>query len=251
MRPFASLIAVLALAVCGLTAALAQTMPPPRLTLWSLKLGAPLDGLPPIQAFKGYACGSNGGPPRLQIKNWAEFAKCRPEASGLHEVYFEYDDEREYIARALELTNEIARWAGTTEQGFPVIVSALLDDKGTLKGMRMSSDPRPEYRPDSYLAESRTRREAHLIAGNLAPRFDIEPARDCKALPRAEGETPVGEDFVKQVCERVDEKNNRKITLTANFFRKPGQLAYKPEAPGELTEGQYESSARLEVVLLP
>lgn len=230
-------------------AASAQT-PAVRLTLWNLKLGTPLAQMPPVEAYMAYACGSNGGPPRQQIKGWSEFAKCRAEASGLHEVYFEYDDEREYIARALELGPEIGRWAGTTEQAYPVIVSVLFDDAGVLTGMRMASDSRPDYRSDNEQAENRSRKDAHLLSAMLAARFDINPKEQCKQLPRAEGESPVGDVFIKQVCERTDEKNGRRITLATNFYRKPGQYGRNPYLETQLTQGQFESSTRLEVVLL-
>ena len=52
--------------------------------------------------FGDLACGSNGGPPRQKIEEWSEFAKCRPEANGLHEVYVRFDDEDEYIGKAIE-----------------------------------------------------------------------------------------------------------------------------------------------------
>jgi hypothetical protein len=222
-----------------------------RATLWNLKLGSALEALPPVGAFRAYACGSNGGPPRLAIKGWAEFTKCRPEPSGLYEVYFEYDDELEYIARALDRVDDVRRWAGTLEQGFPVMVSALLDDRGTLRGVRMSSDARPEYRTDAFVSDTRERRDAYLLGAMLAARFDVNPRENCASKPAAEGESPVGDIFVKQACERVDEKNGRKIALSINHFRKPGQLGRNPDRPDELTQGQFESSARLEVLLLP
>jgi hypothetical protein len=36
-----------------------------------------------------------------------------------------------------------------------------------------------------------------------------------------------------------------------NYFRKPGQSAFNPQMPTQLTQGQFESSARLEVLDLP
>ena len=78
--------------------AAAQT--PKRATIWDLKLGQPVAAQPLPDEFRGFACGSNGGPPRAQIKGWSDFARCRAEPDGLHEIYFEYDDELEYIARA-------------------------------------------------------------------------------------------------------------------------------------------------------
>jgi hypothetical protein len=36
--------------------------------------------------------------------------------------------------------------------------------------------------------------------------------------------------------------------LRVNFFRKPGQSAFNPQMASQLTQGQFESSARLEVI---
>src|SRR6266571_2863657 len=117
-------VATLLLAViCATTAADAQA--PRRASVWDLKLGQPVAAQPAPQEFQNFACGSNGGPPRVQLSGWADFARCRAEPNGLHEVYFEYDDELEYIARAKDIDREITRWAGTTEVAFPVVVSAL------------------------------------------------------------------------------------------------------------------------------
>src|SRR5262249_60738317 len=109
--------------------------PPPgkqmgRPTLWAIKLAEPIAAQPSPDEFRGFACGSNGGAPRQPLTGWRDFARCRAEADGLHEVYFEYDDELEYIARAKDIDREITRWAGTTEALFPVVVSALFDDRG-------------------------------------------------------------------------------------------------------------------------
>src|ERR1700738_5111664 len=95
----------------------------------------PCSGAPPPPGRRNCAapaCGisssasrSRRSPPRRRLPGWSDFARCPAEPSGLHEVYFEYDDEYEYIARARDLEREVARWAGTTEASFPVIVSAL------------------------------------------------------------------------------------------------------------------------------
>ena len=47
------------------------------------------------------ACGSNGGPPRQELDAWSDFKKCQPEANGLREVAARFDDEDEYVAKAL------------------------------------------------------------------------------------------------------------------------------------------------------
>jgi len=114
-----------------------------RATIWDLKLGEPIAAQPSPTEVRGFACGSNGGAPRQPLTGWRDFARCRAEPDGLHEVYFEYDDELEYIARARDADREITRWAGTTEVAFPVVVSALFDTAGVLRAIRMVTDARP------------------------------------------------------------------------------------------------------------
>ena len=218
-----------------------------RATVWDLKIGRPIGAQPSPEEFRGFACGSNGGPPHQQLSGWSDFSRCRAEASGLHEVYFEYDDEYEYIARAQDLPGEVSRWAGTTEAGFPVIVSTLFDDGGTLRGIRIVTDPRPEYRNDIIEADLKKRDHAYLFGAFMASRYGLAAARDCTSQPAAAGESAIGSLFVKQSCERTDPARGVKISVRANYFRKPGQSGVNPQLPSQLTQGQFESSARLEI----
>ena len=237
------------LALLGSSAAAAPAPALRRATVWDLKLGEPISAQPAPEEYRGFACGSNGGPPRLQLTGWRDFARCRAEPDGLHEVYFEYDDELEYIARAKDIDREITRWAGTTENRFPLIVSALFDDAGILKGVRLVTDSRPEHRVDITEADLKTREDAYQFGSIMAARFNISPAQDCKSLPPAEGESEVGTDFVKQVCEKTDANAHRKFVLRVNLYRKPGQSGVNPQMPTQLTQGQFESSSRLEIYL--
>jgi hypothetical protein len=238
--------ALILAAVCGFaTPASAQTAR--RATIWDLVLGAPVAAQPKPGEFRGFACGSNGGPPRAPLTGWVDFKRCAAESDGLHEVYFEYDDENEYIARAHDNDREINRWAGTHEVTFPVVVSALFDDAGILRGIRLVTDARPEHKNDISEANRKKREESYNLGSVMASRFAMEPARDCKSLPPAEGEGAVGGLFVKQVCERDDAPTGRRIAVRVNLFRKPGQNAFNPQLPTQLTQGQFESSARLEI----
>src|SRR4051812_29393 len=230
MRPGAFttiLLVLMCMTAPGITPARAQELR--RSTVWDLKLGQPVPAQPAASEFRGFACGSNGGPPRMKLTGWGDFARCRAEASGLHEVYFEYDDELEYIARAKDLEMNITRWAGTTEVRFPVIVSALFDDAGLLQGIRLVTDPRADYQDQITEANLRKRAEAYVLGGVLAARYGIEASRDCQALPPAEGESAVGMLLIKQSCTKDDEASNRRILLRANFYRKPGQSGTNPQ----------------------
>ena len=88
---------------CLLAAALLATLSPvsasERSTVWDLTLGTSAADLP--HDFVDFACGSNGGPPGLALAGFADYASCPAEPNGLHEVYFRYNDEQEYVARAL------------------------------------------------------------------------------------------------------------------------------------------------------
>lgn len=227
----------------------ASAQPASRATIWDLKLGSPIAEQPPPGAFRGFACGSNGGAPRAPLTGWADFPRCRAEADGLHEVYFEYDDELEYVARAHDDERAIARFAGTHEVTFPVIVSALIDDDGVLRGIRMVTDARPEHRNDIIEADRKKREEAYELAGVMAARYDIDPAHDCTATPPAEGESPVGSLFIKRDCEH--NAGGRRVVVRASLYRKPGQSGYNPQLPTQMTQGQFESSARLEIYQQP
>jgi hypothetical protein len=218
-----------------------------RATVWDLEIGRPIDAQPSPDEFRGFACGSNGGPPHQQLTGWSDFMRCRVEPNGLREVYFEYDDEYEYIARAKDLPLEVSRWAGTTEAGFPVMVSALFDDNSMLKGIRIVTDPRPEHRNDIIEANLKKRAHAYLFGAVMASRYGIDAARDCISLPAVEGESAIGSLFVKQYCELMDPTRGIKVVVRVNYFRRPGQSGVNPQLPTQLTHGQFESSACLEI----
>src|SRR5262249_36341336 len=158
-------------------------------------------------------------PPRQPLTGWSDFMRCAAEPNGLREVYFEYDDEYELVARARNLPREVARWAGTTEVGFPVMTSALFDDAGVLRAIRLVTDSRP----DPTEASLKKRAGAYQLGGVMAARYDIEAARDCRSLPAAEGESAVGGLLVKLVCDMTDKQRGIRILLRTSYFRKPGQ----------------------------
>ena len=206
---------------------------PTRLEVWDLQLGTQLEALP--DEFVDYACGTNGGPPSTPLTGWHEVRRCRPEPSGLREVYFRYDDELEYWAKANNLLPQMEQYSGTKTYGFPVTVSALIDEGGTLRGIRLVSDPR---------GDTQNRDEAYLLRNFLTARF----GRDgwaCESLPPEDGETPVEGIFVKERC-RKDIDARTTASLTTRHLRKAGQSQFDPRT-GRETAGQFESSVRFEL----
>src|SRR5216684_2275140 len=141
-RRVSSLPAMLFALGCVSAAVPAPAGRPTRLEVWDLKLGTPVETLP--DEFIDYACGTNGGPPSVPLAGWRDAGRCRPEPSGLREVYFRYDDELEYWAKANNLLSQMEQHSGTKTYGFPIIASALISDDGIVSGIRIVSDPKGE-----------------------------------------------------------------------------------------------------------
>jgi hypothetical protein len=208
---------------------------PDRTEVWDLELGRSTADLP--GGFGEYACGTNGGPPSQPLSGWGEFRRCRLEPSGLREVYFRYDDELEYWAKANELPTEIERYSGTKVYDFPVVLSALFDESGTLAGLRIVSDPRDA--PAS-------RDEAYTLRNFLTARFGRD-GWNCTDLPPAGGEEPVGRTLIKQDCQKTVDGPARAV-LQTRYFRKKGQYQFDPHSSKE-TKGEFESTVHFELVL--
>jgi hypothetical protein len=224
---------VLALAI-PLAGLPARAQAPDLGEIHGLKLGLEAPSMT-VAGFGELACGSNGGPPRQRLDGWAGFVKCRAEASGLHEVYARFDDEDEFIGRAIDDPLFAGGRTGTRVAGHPIILSVLFDDAGVLRGLRFISDPR---------AAPIERRMAHLLRLAIINHYD--PADwSCADLPAEAGETPVGGIFIKQRCQKVTPE--RAMTLETRFLRKPGQSDIDP-ATGDYTSGQFESATRFELL---
>ena len=206
---------------------------PSRAEVWDLKLGTPATALP--IGFGEYACGTDGGPPSVPLSGWDGFRRCRPELSGLREVYFRYDDELEYWAKANDLPTEIERYSGTKVYDFPVVLSALFDDGGLLAGLRIVSDPRDITRP---------RDEAYALRNFLTARFGRD-GWDCTDLRPADGEEPVDRTFIKQDCRKRLDGPSLAVMQT-RYFRKKGQYQLDPQSSKE-TKGQFESTVHFEL----
>ena len=245
------LVTFLAIAAAIASGAPAQAQTLRRMNVWDLQLGAPVGAQPPWEEFKGYGCGTNGGPIIKRITKFAEFAACAPDARGWYEVYFEYDDELEFIARAMDNPMEIDRWAGTADGGHPVMVSALFDKDGILKAIRILTDPRADFVAQDARLVIHGRESAYQYGAIIAPRFNLDSNRDCASLPLAEGETAVAGRSIKLRCQRLDPDRGRRVVLEVNYYRKPGQAGRDPGVPTRLTIGQFESSTRLEIYAIP
>jgi hypothetical protein len=207
---------------------------PVRREVWDIQLGARIADLP--DDYVDYACGTNGGPPSTPLTGWKDYRRCRPDANGLREVYFRYDDELEYWAKANNLAAQMEQYVGTKTYGFPINVSALIGDDGEVRGIRIVTDPRDP---------TGDRDEAYLLRNFLNARFGRE-GWQCEDLAAEAGETPVTGIFIKQHCEKDIEGGARGLLVTRHL-RKPGQSQYDPRS-GKETTNQFESNVRFELI---
>ncbi len=222
-----------ALALTLATAHAQRTAP----KLWDIELGTAVRALP-LTEFVDPACGTNGGPPARVLKSFAEFSQCAVEpTTGLREVWFRYDDEMEYIARARRSDIMIRQYSQNSLAGQPIITSLLIDDGGLVQGYRIVNDPR---------AEGATR----IAAFGLADLFKgiAGMGLKCTDLPLAEGERPIDDWFLKEICEL--RSDDRVVHIEARRYYKPGQFAVDPNE-NRPTENLFESSARIEVYRRP
>ncbi len=211
------------------TAAMAQAVPP---KIWDVPFGTPITGL--TVDFTDPACGTNGGPPSTALKSFADFAQCKPEADGLREIWFRYDDTLLYLAKALRDPVSEIRLFLTKVGDQPAILSFLVDDQGIIRGYRAWTDPaaEPKVRYDNKLASATMR---NVLGTTWA----------CSDLPKEEGEGPIEGTYIKQHCE-LTTGTFHAINET-RFYLKPGQAVVDPET-GKPMLNAFESSAYLNVV---
>jgi hypothetical protein len=206
---------------------------PVRHEIWDIKLGQSIAELP--DDYVDFACGTNGGPPSTPLSGWKDFRRCRPEPNSLREVYFRYDDEIEYWAKANNLEAQMEQYIGTKTYGFPIVASALLGEDGKVHGIRVVSDPRDP---------TGDRDDAYLLRNFLNARFGRD-GWNCQDMPPQDGESPVYGIFINQTCDKVMADGSRGVLVT-HYLRKPGQSQYDPHS-GRETTNQFESNVRFEV----
>jgi hypothetical protein len=223
----------------GILAALVGTATPTfaqaeRLEVWDLEIGTSAAEIP--DRFVDYACGTNGGPPSRPLRHFSEFASCRPDARGLHEVYFRYDDEQEYVARALEQAAQIEATAGTKVYGFPAVLSALFDSAGVMQGVRIVTDPRgvaPESRGNFW------------ALGSVLRHHFGDAGWECATIDPAEGERPVSTFLIKDSCTKSID--GLVLRIERRYLQRRGQEFIDARTEAVVPEA-FESLTRFEVI---
>lgn len=231
---------ILVLLGLGLTvhASFGQERIDPVYSIWDVNLGQSVTQVPDAKVGE-ISCGTNGGPSGQPLASFEEFMTCLPEPSGLREIGFNYDDEQDSIAKALEVEFKFLQ-GGTSVFAHPVIVSLLVDPAGIVQGRRIVTDDRI-----SDLA----RRTAFTLIQNFRARYS-EWSLNCADIPMKEGEQPVGNQFVHELCTGESPDGGTLIAIEASYLRKKGQSAINRETQ-QVNTGYFESQTRYEEDLSP
>jgi hypothetical protein len=219
-------------------ASIGQIQIEPAYSIWDVNLGQLVFHVPDAEVGE-IACGTGGGPVGHILASFKNFLTCTPEQSGLREVVFNYDDEQDYIALALETEYKFLH-GGTSVFAHPVIVSLLVDPAGVIIGRRIVTDDR---------ISDFERRTAFTLMRNFKARYG-KWLLDCADIPMKEGEQPVGNQFVHERCTGQSPDGGTLIAIEASYLRKKGQQGIN-RATQEVNKGYFESQARFEEVLFP
>ena len=173
-----------------------------------------------------------------QLGGFSEFRRCRPEPDGLREVYFRYDDELEYWAKANNFATEIKRFSGTKIFDFPVVLSGAF---------------RRQWHPCGH---------PHHRATRAIPRASARKPTCCAiSSPRATAATA----GTASICRPRTARRRCSAPSSSSAARSPSTATPSPTCrpatsarrarrrldprSGRQTEGQFESFVRFELTL--
>jgi hypothetical protein len=139
------------------------------------------------------------------LVGWSDFRKCPRDSTGLRSVGFRFNDRLNDLAQVNE------KYQGTKVAGHPVVLTLLIDEGGTIDGLRIDTDPQ---------ARLFWRKKAHLLALVVKSRYG-EEGWECHDIEPSGGETAVGGLVINDHCEKV--AGNRRLLLDRRLYRRPGQ----------------------------
>jgi hypothetical protein len=145
----------------------------------------------------GYAEFSCAADAELKLSGWSDWRDCPAGADDLRAIRFGYDPTTSRD--------------GTVVAGHPAILTALIDNTGTVAGLKIETDPKARL----YL-----RKKAFLFGPQVKARYGLDGWACTQAQPEA-GEQPVGGVYVKERCTKSIQ--GRALVIERNLFRQAGQ----------------------------
>jgi hypothetical protein len=161
--------------------------------LRDISIGMSVTNLPP-SGYADFYCAADA---KHRLSGWSDWRNCPTGADKLRAIRFGYDPATSRN--------------GTVVAGHPAVLTALIDDAGTIAGLKIETDPTARL----YL-----RKKAFLFGPQVKARYGTEGWVCTQAQPEAD-EQPVGGVYLKERCTKTT--NERALVVERNLFRKAGQ----------------------------
>ena len=192
-RSIATSVFILSLLVTASVTAPAAAQDADSNDLRDIRLGKPVTDLPDA-GYVNFPCASDSG---KTLTTWLGWRDCPADALGFHAIKFGYDP-----ATSPD---------GTIVAGHPAVLTLLVDNAGTVSGLRIETDPKVRL----YI-----RKKAFLFGIQVRSRYGLDDWSCTQAQPNA-GEQPVGGVYVRERCTKTT--HDRSIVVERNLFRRPDQ----------------------------
>ena len=161
--------------------------------LRDIRLGRPVTDLPDA-GYVNFACASDSG---KMLTTWLGWRDCPADALGFHAIKFGYDP--------------VTSPEGTIVAGHPAVLTLLVNNAGTVSGLRIETDPKARL----YI-----RKKAFLLGLQAKSRYGSDGWACSEGQPGA-GDQPVGGIYLKERCTKTI--SGRSLVVERNLFRRPDQ----------------------------
>lgn len=188
----AAILAVISLSLV-MKPALAQSEP--SYDVRDITIGMPVEKIPNA-GYVNLTCVNDTS---RKLTAWSAWRECPSAADGTHAIRFDFDPETSRD--------------GTLIAGHPVILTALIDDMGTVAGLTIDTDPKARL----YM-----KKKAFLLGVQVRSRYGTEGWACTQGQPEL-GEQPVGGVYIRENCSKA--VHGRVLVVERDLFRRADQDA--------------------------
>jgi hypothetical protein len=148
----------------------------------------------PNPGYVNLTCANNTD---RKLQAWSAWRECPLDADATHAIRFDFDPNTSR--------------EGTRVAGHPVVLTALIDDNGTVSGLKIDTDPN---------ARMYMKKKAFLFGVQVKSRYGSE-GWVCTQRQPENGEQPVGGTYVNESCRKTVQ--GRILVVERDLFRRPDQ----------------------------
>jgi len=165
----------------------------PDYDLRDITVGMPVAEIPNA-GYVNLTCANDTG---LKLQTWSAWRECPSDTDAAHAIRFDFDPNTSR--------------EGTKVAGHPVVLTALIDDKGTVSGLKIDTDPKARL----YM-----KKKAFLLGVQVKSRYGSEGWACTQRQPEPE-EQPVGGTYISESCRKA--VRGRILVVERDLFRRSDQ----------------------------